>query len=264
MAVFTMYLRDVMQSLLDCGDSAWQPGAITYDVDFWGIPTVADDLLRDDGTIKRKFNWTAIGLGTYPIFDEKRRDLLNLKIIEYFWNREIGQETVDLFRFQLRRTMNQIMPYFNQLYYSETLKFDPITTLNVATKTEATGANEGKTTSKSDSKSRSVASETPQTMLAGNEDYASSANDSVAESVGEGTSFATTGSLNDSTSKGYYTSPSDLLRKYRETFLNIDMMIIRELEPLFMQLWSNGDEFTPNRYPFYMSHPYGTTMGGLY
>lgn len=32
-------------------------------------------------------------------------------------------------------------------------------------------------------------------------------------------------------------SESNLLKQYRETFLNIDMMIIEELEPLFMQLW---------------------------
>ena len=32
-------------------------------------------------------------------------------------------------------------------------------------------------------------------------------------------------------------SESKLLKQYRDTFLNIDMMIIGELEPLFMQLW---------------------------
>lgn len=32
-------------------------------------------------------------------------------------------------------------------------------------------------------------------------------------------------------------SESDLLMKFRDTFLNIDMKIIDELEPLFMQIW---------------------------
>lgn len=32
-------------------------------------------------------------------------------------------------------------------------------------------------------------------------------------------------------------SQSDLLLKYRETFINIDMMIINELEELFLQIW---------------------------
>ena len=30
---------------------------------------------------------------------------------------------------------------------------------------------------------------------------------------------------------------SEMLQKYRDTFLNIDLMVIRELEPLFMGLW---------------------------
>ena len=32
-------------------------------------------------------------------------------------------------------------------------------------------------------------------------------------------------------------SYSKMLMEFRETFLNIDLMIIRELEPLFMGLW---------------------------
>ena len=30
---------------------------------------------------------------------------------------------------------------------------------------------------------------------------------------------------------------SEMLTKYRDTFLNIDLMVIRELEPLFIGLW---------------------------
>ena len=33
------------------------------------------------------------------------------------------------------------------------------------------------------------------------------------------------------------TSASDLLLKFRETFLNIDMLVINDLEDLFFQLW---------------------------
>ena len=33
------------------------------------------------------------------------------------------------------------------------------------------------------------------------------------------------------------TNASDLLLKFRETFLNIDMLVIGDLEDLFFQLW---------------------------
>ena len=46
-------------------------------------------------------------LAGYPIFDESHRAELNRKIVNHFWNREIGQETVSLFRLQLRRRLDE-------------------------------------------------------------------------------------------------------------------------------------------------------------
>lgn len=68
------------------------------------------------------------GLESYPIFDEDHRDELNIKLIEHYYEYEIGSETPALFKFKLNRAMNEIMPYFNQLYESERLKIDPLKT----------------------------------------------------------------------------------------------------------------------------------------
>ena len=68
-----------------------------------------------------------LGLNEYPIFDETYRARLNRKIVEHFWFREIGYETAAQFAWYLRRTMNEVMPYFNQLYLSEGVITDPIT-----------------------------------------------------------------------------------------------------------------------------------------
>lgn len=68
-----------------------------------------------------------LGLNDYPIFDESYRPRLNRKIVEHFWFREIGYETAAQFAWYLRRTMNEMMPYFNQLYQSEGVLTDPIT-----------------------------------------------------------------------------------------------------------------------------------------
>lgn len=67
-------------------------------------------------------------LDDYPIFDECHRQELNDKIIEHYYFREIGAETPDRFNFYLRRKMREIMPYYNQLYISEMIKFDPLAT----------------------------------------------------------------------------------------------------------------------------------------
>jgi len=62
---------------------------------------------------------------SYPIFDEAYKPELETKIINHFYTQEIGQETVGLFKQRLKTKMREIMPYYNQLYMSERLKFDP-------------------------------------------------------------------------------------------------------------------------------------------
>jgi hypothetical protein len=62
----------------------------------------------------------------YPIFDEAYRIPLEKKIIESYYTREIALETVGLWRTFLQRKMRQIMPYYNQLYKSTLLEFNPL------------------------------------------------------------------------------------------------------------------------------------------
>lgn len=62
----------------------------------------------------------------YPIFDEDYRIPLEVKILRHFYTREICEETVGLWKLRLEDKMNVIMPYFNQLYKSELIKFNPL------------------------------------------------------------------------------------------------------------------------------------------
>lgn len=74
-----------------------------------------------------------LNLDDYPIFNEDYRAHLNKEIIEHFYFREIGQETPERFNFFLKRKMAEIMPYYNQLYQSELIKFDPLSTVYMET-----------------------------------------------------------------------------------------------------------------------------------
>ena len=62
----------------------------------------------------------------YPIFDEEYRSVLNKKILMHYYTREICEETVGLWKLRLHSKMNEIMPYYNQLYRSELLEFNPL------------------------------------------------------------------------------------------------------------------------------------------
>lgn len=197
-----------------------------------------------------------IGLQHYPIFDETHRTVLNGKIIDHYMNQEIGVETVDMFQLAMRRRMNEIMPYYNKLYETELIEYDPLSTVDIETDTlshsetdsEASSSSETETTT--DAGSRTVQSDTPQTMLSGNEDYASSAADATSKTVagGEGSETAQNASTGDTESmsrtKGYQGIPSDLIARFRAEILNIDTMIIGELADCFMTIWNTGDTYT--------------------
>jgi hypothetical protein len=93
--------------------------------------------------------------------------------------------------------------------------------------------------------------------LAGNADYATSAQDSVSATNADGT--AEQSSNNESSTSGYQGNPAELILSMRQAFVNVDMMVIASLEELFMMIWDNGQEYTKGNsydylhgiYPFY-------------
>ena len=62
----------------------------------------------------------------YPIFDEAYRPVLETKILLHYYTREICEETVGLWKLRLKSKLNEIMPYYNKLYNSELLEFNPL------------------------------------------------------------------------------------------------------------------------------------------
>lgn len=245
MATFTMELREVIE--LSGGTVEYVP------MTFKGA---------DFGTIA-KLTGGATGLHTMPVFDEEYRDILTGKIVDRFWLREIGFETIDVFMMKMRVKLNEIMPFYNQLYNSTLIPYEALNTISL--KTESTSFNTGKedttgitnATGSTKSGARAVSSTTPQTMLAGDEDYASGASDtnSLAESENDNTSTAISTSESDAAGDtsvtGYQGTPADLIMRYRDSLLNIDLMVLRDLEELFMQVFDNGDSYTQTRMGYY-------------
>jgi hypothetical protein len=73
-----------------------------------------------------------LDLQHYPIFDETYRATLNAKILDHYRFREIGFETPARFKSYLNRTMNEIMPLYNQYYSSAKLQFNPMYNMDYA------------------------------------------------------------------------------------------------------------------------------------
>lgn len=230
----------------------------------------------------------------FPIFDEAYRSVLEIKILRHFYTREIGAETVGLWKHFLCRKMNEIMPYYNKLYQSELLEFNPFydvdytregsrdgSGLKNTTDTESTSRNKSGSGSSTDSGTERLNikdepktdaweyySDTPQGAVGdlASMDYLTNATHNIVSGEGSNRDDVTTfgkkvnttdtetetgnrsgtGKETSTTTEEYLervhgkqgsTPYSELLQKYRETFLNIDMQVINDLEPLFMSLW---------------------------
>lgn len=65
----------------------------------------------------------------YPIFNEDYKSVLETKILQHYYTREIGEETVGLWKLRLSAKLNEIMPYYNKLYLAEEEKINPFTTV---------------------------------------------------------------------------------------------------------------------------------------
>ena len=245
--------------------------------------------------------WNKIFTSKAPFFDESYRSVLCQKILKHYYLREICCETVGIWKLWMNERLETIMPYYNKLYESELIKFEPLNDVNLTRKhdrtvdgteerngetsdtsngtREVTGTNDtketgtGKTTTSGNSNEtkRDLYSDTPQGAITGleNENYLTNARkitDGVTSSGNEntdttrnidndytenetkndtkigtnkvtGTSNTTEDYLETLVGKQGSGTYSKMLMEFRDTFLNIDMMVIDEFKDLFFGLW---------------------------
>ena len=236
---------------------------------------------------------------SWPIFDESYRNVLETKILKHYYTREIGLETYGLWKLKLDTKLNEIMPYYNQLYKSALLEFNPLYDVDITrnhtgkkTGTEALKGNvdingqilvdnHGNVNTTDDttvantttSENIDKFSATPQGAIDNlrNEKYLTNARmvndtntsngtttgktDTSTDSTTDTTTNTTTTTNNSTTinntedyletvkGKQGTQSYASLIMEFRETFLNIDMMVIEDLSDLFMNIWTGGYPF---------------------
>ena len=84
----------------------------------------------------------------YTLFDETYKPILENKILRHYYTREISEETVGLWKLRLRSRITEIMPYYNRLYESELLKFNPLWDTDYSRQGDKTGSEDKRETSK--------------------------------------------------------------------------------------------------------------------
>lgn len=193
------------------------------------------------------------GLKNYPIFDEAYRETLNNNILMHYYENEIGFETAGLFKVYLNQKMFEIMPYYNELYkvQKKMLLNDITNNVNLTETfkrdTSTNTSSKSASTSSGISKSKNVEQATPQGSLKeeniDNYSYASNITmdkNDTSNSVNDSATGESSGNENYiktiiGNNGGKYNV--DILEQLKNNLMNIDLMIINELNELFMQIY---------------------------
>lgn len=222
-------------------------------------------------------SWNKIFTSKAVFFDEEYRSVLCQKILKHYYLREIGSETVGIWKLWMNTRLEEIMPFYNQLYKSALIEFNPLYDVDlkrthnrkIDSSKQDTGTSQsvssgeinvsGTSSGSSNNTKKDLYSDTPQGAITGleNENYLTNAR-KVTDTGSTSNENSSTGTnkttVNDDTSNtGTANSLEDyvenisgkqggenyssMLLKFRETFLNIDLQVIEEFSDLFMGLW---------------------------
>ena len=172
------------------------------------------------------------------------KEKLARKILDHYYMREIGLETVGLFKLKAKVAMQEIMEEKLPLIYSAAIKYDPLVNVDYTEDYDAASSDNRTGKSKGTSSGLNVNSDTPQGQISKtsiwNGSYASSTGASEAESSNEDIS-----SSNGSQSytkhvkgnSGVSATAQKMVQQYRENIIMIDRDIINDLASLFMGIY---------------------------
>lgn len=153
-------------------------------------------------------------------------------IVDHYYMHEIGLETVELFKHQVKVAMREIMEEKLPLIYSASLAYDPLVNVDFTETYSSENSQDG------NADGLNVNSDTPQgqiskaAILAGN--YASNTGASEGTSHSEGTQSYTRKQKGNS---GSLTTAQALVRDYRKNIIMINKDIIDDLSSLFMRIY---------------------------
>lgn len=184
-------------------------------------------------------------MNSYPIFDESYRETLNHNILYHYYENEIGFETASLFRLYLNQRLNEIMPYYNELYKAQKEIIDNKLFNNVNLTEQLTGSNttETSSTSQSSNNGKNLYQDTPQGQISqtdiDNQTWATNLtlnkNDIEDESSAKGSGTNEYLKTIIGNNGGKYNI--EILNEIKNSLMNIDLMIINDLYDLFMQIF---------------------------
>lgn len=176
------------------------------------------------------------------------KDKLARKIVDHYYMRESGFETIGLFKHNCKIFMEELMEEYLPLIYSASIKYDPLVNVDFTETFNRTAndtmTNDGNSTS--NSSGLTVNSDTPQGNINKqnilNGKYASSTSGNEISDNTKTSSKGTNNTIEDYIKRvkgnsGVSATAQRMVAQYRENIIAIDREIINKLEVLFMGLF---------------------------
>ena len=231
MSKYTVELRELFEPI------RFTPALFTRaEVEGWFKDYDLDDYLTEEqqAVITNNGLWT--------------KDKLAKKIVDHYYMREIGFETIGLFIHEAKDEMNELMEEYLPLIYSSAIEYDPLVNVDYTetfTRTQNLG-NESASESSSSGSSLGVNSETPQGQISKsdilNGRYATNTN-ATENSIGNNTNTSSSSNALENYTKrmrgnsGVSATAQKMIEQYRNNIRAIDREIIKKLNVLFMNIY---------------------------
>lgn len=195
---------------------------------------------------------TSDQIDTITTFGIWTKDKLARKIVDHYYMRESGFETIGLFKHYVKVTMQEIMEKYLPLIYSASIEYNPLVNVDYTETFNRTAdtTNKGSSNSSSSNNASSlgVNSDTPQgqiskaSILAGNYASSTAANETESSIEDETTTSNTSNNEEEYTKRiignsGVSATAQKMIEQYRQNIIAIDSEIIKELSVLFMGLY---------------------------
>lgn len=181
---------------------------------------------------------------SYPFYNEEKRKEFETKIIRYFYMREIGFETVGLFKLYLETDLNIIMPVYNKYYQTIEQDYnylvDTYITETNSSNSNGTSSSEDNTTLTVSNNDTTLNSDFPQSSLnGGNYGSGSTISENTSTNISDGDSSSKNNNFASSVRnlEGNNRPKAELISIYRDSLINVDSLVFGELNKLFLNLY---------------------------
>lgn len=172
------------------------------------------------------------------------KDQLADRIIDHYFLREIGTDSIGAFRVFLKDKMNEIMETYVPIIYSASIKYDPLVNVNFSETYTGTNSDQSESSTSANGSGLVVSSDTPQGRINKQDilqgDYATSTSANENENTGSSSVSSDGRQEYIKTTKGnsgVSATSQAMIKQYRDVIRAVNTEIIYELEPLFMGLY---------------------------